>query len=380
MWSNAKKHAFNHNAGWISLREEVSPPFFNSEMMTDKTRTLAELAAMVQGELQGDPGILIHGLADIDSAGDGEIAFLIKPGRGLPEQAIKAAALILPHSATALSPNVIRVKDPGLAAAIIHQYFCRQPFKAEGVSAQAHIGAACNIPAQVSIGPMAVLGTGVILGERVVIKPGVVLGDHVVIGDDSVLHANVTVADHCRIGARVIIHSGTVIGADGFGYATDAQGRHLKRPHVGVVQVDDDVEIGANVCVDRATFGRTWIRRGAKIDNLVQIGHNVTVGEDSIIVAQSGIAGSATLGRGVILGGQAAVNGHISLGDYVKAAARSGIHNNLEAGAVVAGMPAIPHRKWLRGSAILEKLPELVSDIRELKKKVAMLCRPVDGE
>jgi len=176
------------------------------------------------------------------------------------------------------------------------------------------------------------------------------------------------------------MHSGVVIGSDGFGYATDGNGRHVKRPQVGMVQIDDDVEIGANTCIDRATFGKTWIKQGTKIDNLVQLGHNVMIGENALLVAQVGMAGSVTTGNNVVLGGQVGLAGHIHLGDRAMIAAKSGVHGSLEPGAVVAGIPAIPHKTWLRASAAYAKLPEMVRELRELRRKVAELSLATPGE
>jgi UDP-3-O-[3-hydroxymyristoyl] glucosamine N-acyltransferase len=203
----------------------------------------------------------------------------------------------------------------------------------------------------------------------------VVIGDEVVIGDDVLLHPNVTVVARCVLGNRVIIHPGAVIGSDGFGYATDEAGRHVKRPHVGIVQLDDDVEIGANTCIDRGTFGKTWVKTGAKIDNLVQLGHNVVIGEHSFLVAQVGVAGSTKTGHHVVMGGQVGMAGHLAIGNGVMIAAKSGVHDDQPDGAVVAGIPAIPHKKWLRASAAVAKLPELGKELRELKRQVAELAK-----
>jgi UDP-3-O-[3-hydroxymyristoyl] glucosamine N-acyltransferase len=232
----------------------------------------------------------------------------------------------------------------------------------------------------VSIGPLAVLGNRVTIGERVTIEAGAVLGDDVEIGDDSTIHANVAVYEKCRIGKRVTIHSGTVIGSDGFGYAANERGEHIKRPQVGIVQIDDDVEIGANTCIDRAAYGVTWIKSGVKIDNLVQVAHNVVVGENSLLVAQVGIAGSTTLGRNVVLGGQAAVNGHITIGDQVMVAARGGVHNDQPKGAVLGGAPAFPIRQWAKACAVFAKLPELQATVRKNSKAIAELCTLPDSK
>lgn len=343
--------------------------------MDNKVRRLGELAALVGGELSGDPDLPVSGVADFDSASAGQLAFVTDARRFSRLGECRASALIVPAATGDLPLPVIRVRDPYLAVARIHSLFVAAPFVAAGIHERASLGRDCSIPEEVSIGPFVSIGNRVRLGRRVTLHPGVVLYDDVRIGDDAVLHANVTVYDGCLIGDRVVVHAGVVIGADGFGYAADEKGCHVKRPQVGIVQIEADVEIGANAAIDRATFGRTLIRRGAKIDNLVQIGHNVVVGEDSLVVAQVGIAGSSTIGRGVVLGGQVGIGGHLYLGDRVMVAAKSGVHTSPEAGAVLAGIPAIPHRTWLRASAAYAQLPEIVKELRALRKKVAELDR-----
>lgn len=343
-------------------------------MSGDKKR-LAELAVLVKGELVGDPEMLIGGVADFASAVEGEITFVADLQHGARLEQCKASAIIVPTALTGIRVPTIRVKNPYLAVARIHALFLERPFVATGVDARAVVGHDCLIPAEVAISPLVYLGNRVRLGQRVTLHPGVVVYDDAVIGDDVVLYANVTIGHHCLIGNRVIIHSGAVIGSDGFGYATDDLGQHVKRPQVGIVQIDDEVEIGANTCIDRATFGKTWIRRGTKIDNLVQLGHNAEIGEDALLVAQVGVAGSVTTGRNVVLGGQVGLAGHIHLGDRVMVAGKSGVINSQESGAMVGGIPAIPHKAWLRSSAVFARLPEMLRELRELKKKVAGLSR-----
>lgn len=337
--------------------------------MKNTTASLSQLAGMVAGELVGDPDLTISGVADIENARPGQITFIAKAKDSGMLADSQASAAIVPRTVNGVGKALIRVDDPYLAVAIIHRFLLEERFVGKGIHPTAHVGDGCRIPEAVTIAPLVVLGERVVVGERVRIGSGVVVGDNVEIGDDTVLHANVTILQGCRIGARVVIHSGAVIGSDGYGYATDREGRHVKRPQVGIVQIDDDVEIGANVCIDRATFGKTWIRRGAKLDNLVQIAHNVEVGEDSLLVAQVGIAGSSILGKGVVMGGQSALTGHITLGERVMVGAKSGVHNNQPDHAVVSGIPAIPHKKWLRATTAFAQLPELLRDVRELKKK-----------
>jgi UDP-3-O-[3-hydroxymyristoyl] glucosamine N-acyltransferase len=206
----------------------------------------------------------------------------------------------------------------------------------------------------------------------------VYVGSEVYIGHDTILYPNVTILDRCIIGDRVTIHSGTVVGSDGFGFAQDGSS-YFKIPQVGIVQIDDDVEIGANCTIDRATMGKTWIQRGVKIDNLVQIAHNVVVGEDGIIIAQVGISGSTKVGKNVILAGQVGVTGHLEIGDNVRVGAQSGIAKSVPPGQSVSGSPAISHRDWLKNCQILSRLPELRKKIISLEKRLAAIEQATDS-
>jgi UDP-3-O-[3-hydroxymyristoyl] glucosamine N-acyltransferase len=338
--------------------------------MVAKTKTLAEISTMVGGDLTGDPEITIHGLADLASARKGEIAFMVKEAHiGILKKS-NGSAFIVPRTLAYDEKPLIRVANPYLAAARLQNFFQAKPFQAAGISPTSAIGSNCDIPAETSIGPFVAIGNRVRLGKRVTLHSGVVIGDDVMIGDDSLLYPNVTVYHSCTIGSRVIIHSGAVIGSDGFGFATDTEGNHIKWPHTGVVQIDDDVEIGANTTIDRATFGKTHIMKGTKMDNLIQVGHNVRIGENSLIVAQVGIAGSASLGKNVVLGGQAGVKGHIHLDDNTVVAGKSGVHSNQKKGAIVSGYPAIPHKDWLKASIIFSKLPQIHEELLSIQKKI----------
>ncbi len=339
------------------------------------TFTVKELAVLVDGEVVGDADLVLRGLNSLELSGKDEIAFISQAKMIEKLQDAKCGACIIHKSVEVeLSIPLIRVQHPEVAAAIIHNYFLDSVFEAKGISSKAYVGEDCEISSEVTINPMVCVGDRVRIGKRVILHPGVVIGDDSVIGNDTVLHANVSIASKTLIGKRVIIHSGTVIGSDGFGYATDpAVGVHVKRPQVGNVRIDDDVEIGANSCVDRATFGTTWIQSGVKIDNLVQIAHNVVVGSGSILVSQVGIAGSTTLGNYVILGGATAVAGHLHLGDGVKVAALSGVHNNQPKGAVVGGAPAFDIKKWAKSTAAYARLPDMVKDLRRLRREVDRL-------
>lgn len=338
-----------------------------------ESRTLNELAALVGGKVIGNGGLRVSGLNGIELAGENEITFVTgrKMAGRLAET--RAAACIVPPDMKDPGLPCIQVADPDYAAAVIHTHFLARSFLAGGIHTSAHIGADVVMTEEVTIGPLVCIGDRVRIGRRVTIHPGVVIGADSVIGDDTLLHANVTIGERTVIGSRVIIHSGAVIGSDGFGYATDRQGHHLKKPQVGNVRIDDDVEIGANSCVDRAAFGTTRIRRGVKIDNLVMIAHNVDVGEHSILVAQVGVAGSTKVGRNVVLGAKTGVAGHLEIGDRVMAAAMSGVHNNLATGSVVGGVPAFEVKRWGRATAAFSRLPEMLREIRRLRREIDRL-------
>lgn len=339
----------------------------------DQTATLQDLADMVQGEVSGDSDLIITNLADLDGAGEGEITFVVDTGRQDDFAASKASAFIVPMEWPETDKPVIRAANPLLAATIIQRWFVNTDFVARGIHTSAQVGEDCRIDHEVTVGPLAVIGDRVVLGARVTLGPGVVLEDDVVVGDDSVLAANVVVCNGCLLGERLVVHSGAVIGSDGFGFVTDGDGNHLKRPQVGNVVIEDDVEIGANACIDRAAFGSTRICSGTKIDNLVQVAHNVEIGSGSLLAAQSGIAGSTRLGRMVVLGGQAGVADHLVVGDGLMAAGKTGITSNQKGGEIVAGFPAISHRKWLRASVSFPRIPDLLREVRSLKEKILEL-------
>lgn len=340
--------------------------------MMNRSFCVEELAGLVGGEVAGDGHFSVSGVADLQSASKSDISFLLKSSQDSLLAETSAGAVVVPLDTETKLP-AIKVKNPALAITLIHQSFLEKEFSATGVHVSALIGDRCQISKSVSIGPQVVVGQNVKIGERVTLEAGVVLDDDVVIGDDVIVMANVVIRSGTVIGNRVIIQSGTVIGSDGFGYVHDEHGRHIKRPHVGIVILEDEVEIGANSCVDRATFGATIIKKGTKLDNLVQVAHNVTLGEGCLLASQSGVAGSTTLGRGVVLGGQVAVTDHVTMGDGAMAGGKAGVAGSVNSGSVVSGYPAIDHRTWLRASSAFSKLPQLVKDVRDLAKKIANL-------
>lgn len=339
--------------------------------MEDKKITVEKLAELVNGEVVGDGSLVMSGFAPLNGARSTEISFLVKAKNTQEITSTGAGAVLVPHGVKGeFNIPLVVVKDPYLAAAQIHNYFLQSPFVAKGIHERAVVGKECTLGSAITVGALAVIGDRVTLGERVCIEPGAVLGDDVVIGDDCKIFANATIYNGCIIGNRVSIHSGTVVGSDGYGYAANERGEHIKRPQVGIVRIGDDVEIGSNSCIDRAAYGETWIKSGCKIDNLVQIAHNVVIGENSLIVSQVGISGSTTLGRNVVMGGQAATTGHITIGDQVMIAARGAAHADLEKGAVVGGTPAIPVRQWAKACAVFNKLPELQRQVRNNRKEI----------
>lgn len=332
--------------------------------------TLDQIAELVNGELVGDPRCEISGASPLDEAAQGHVAFAEK-GSGLKRVAeTKASAVIVPKGFTHPGVNLIQVDNPRLAFARALAMIYPPAEPGGRVHPTAVIGEGCRIGDRVSIAAGVVLGDNVTLGDRVILHPNVVIGDQVTIGAETLIYPNVSILERCRIGCRVIIHSGTVIGSDGFGFVFD-QGRHHKMPQVGIVQVDDDVEIGANNTIDRATMGKTWLKAGVKTDNLVHIAHNVTIGEHSVIVAHVGIAGSTTIGRHAIIAGQAGIGGHLTLGDQVTVGPQCAVAQSVPDKQVVSSTTlAMPHGTWLRLQKVLPELPGLLKKIRNLEKQL----------
>ena len=268
-------------------------------------------------------------------------------------------------------PQVV-VTEPAYAfAKLVHAFFMER-YRSRGISDHIHKGREVEIGEEPSIWPFVTLGDRVKIGNRVTLFPAVFVGDDCEIGDDCLIYPNVTIRERTKIGRRVIIHSGTVIGGDGFGYVPH-EGKPHKIPQIGRVVIEDDVEIGANSAVDRATFGETVVRRGTKVDNLVQIAHNVVIGEDSIIVAQAGIAGSTKVGNHVTIAGQAGISDHLSIGDNAVIGAQSGINRNVPANQTVIGTPAMPHEIAVKSLALFPQLPGLRQQVRELEARVRKL-------
>jgi UDP-3-O-[3-hydroxymyristoyl] glucosamine N-acyltransferase len=334
--------------------------------------TLGELAVLVGGKVEGDGSLPIRGIASLEEAGEGEITFLAESKHRRRLEKTRASAAIVPANLPSFPKPLIRTLNPYLAYAKVQAFFQQKPFSPRGVDSRAFIGGGVKIGREVSIYPFVHVGKGSEIGDRAVLYPGVYLGESVRVGEGSVLYPNVVVMDCCVVGKRVILHPGTVIGSDGFGFARDGA-KFVKIPQVGIVVIEDDVEIGANCAVDRAAMGKTWIKRGVKTDNLIQIGHNVTVGEDTVIVAQVGIAGSTEIGNRVALGGQVGVVGHIKIGDGAMIGAQAGVGQDVAPGQILSGSPAFPHREWLRAQAAFQKLPEMKRILADLEKRMKQI-------
>jgi UDP-3-O-[3-hydroxymyristoyl] glucosamine N-acyltransferase len=341
--------------------------------------TLAELASRVGAEVQGDGGLTVEGVAPLEQAGPAQLSFFTNVKYRAAFEASRAGAVVVPPDAeVAASRTVLRVSNPYLAFAKISTLFHPPPAPQAGVAPQAVVHPAAKVHPTAQVMALATVAAGADVGARTVLHPGVHVGERARIGEDCVLYPNAVVRDRCVVGDRVILHSGCVIGADGFGFAFDPEGdgrgpRHYKVPQSGIAVVEDDVELGANTCVDRATLGETRVGRGTKVDNLVQIAHNVQVGPLSLLVSQVGIAGSTKLGMGVVLGGQVGVVGHLHLGDGVQVAAKGAVLADIPAGEVYAGHPAQPYANWSRAMVVVKKLPELQKQLRALRAEVEKL-------
>ncbi|MBP1751387.1 MAG: lpxD [Geobacteraceae bacterium] len=335
-------------------------------------KNLKELASLLGGRVIGNENAVVSGLGTLDEAMEGQLTFLANPKYASKVETTRATAVIVPPGAERFGKNVIEVKNPYLAFAKLLSMFHVKPVVPKGVMDGAMVGSNVVLGDDITIYPGAYVADGVKIGNRVVLYPGAVLYEGVEIGDDTVIHANVTVREGCRIGGRVIIHGGVVIGSDGFGYAPDGKA-YQKIPQIGIVVIEDDVEIGSNTTVDRAALGITLIRRGTKIDNLVQIAHNCIIGENCIIVSQTGISGSTKLGEHVTLGGQVGIVGHLELGDNVMIGAKSGVHNSVTAGQIFSGYPAFPHKEWLKSASVFSKLPEMRKTVNNLEKRIQEL-------
>ena len=329
---------------------------------------LEQIADKIGGELRGDGLKRISGVAPFPDAASDQITYAGTSKFLKKIKETQAGAVIVPKGFEEPSKNLIWSDNPQVAFAKILSFFHPVQTPKTVISPNAVIGEHVEYGKDISIGPHVSIGDHVTLGNRVTLHSGVVIGHHVTLGDDVTLYPNVTIREECRIGNRVIIHAGTVIGSDGFGFAPDGE-TYVKIPQTGIVQIDDDVEIGAVNTIDRAAFGKTWIQKGVKTDNLIHIGHNVTVGENTLIAGQVGIAGSVIIGKHVVMAGQVGVGDHLTIGDHVTIGPRGKIYHSVAAGEIISG-EQMPHKLWLRFQRTLPRLPELMKKVAELEKKL----------
>lgn len=335
---------------------------------------LDEIVARFGGEIVGAGDTVISRIGTLEQAGPGDLAFLANPRYRHQLATTRASAVIMAPPVFAGLAAAILTPQPYLYYARVAQWLSPPLVAAAGIHPSAVVEG--EVAASASVGPNVWVGSGAVIGDDVIIGANCSIGAGVTLGPGSRLAANVAIYADCRLGARCLVHSAAVIGADGFGFARDEDGRYHKFPQVGIVVVEDDVEIGALTAIDRAALGETRIGRGSKLDNLVQVGHSVTIGEDTVLAGQVGVAGSTRIGRRVTLAGQVGVAGHLEIGDGVVATAQTGIPGSVEAGAIVSGYPAIENRAWLKSSALFAKLPELQRRLRELERRLESLLSP----
>jgi UDP-3-O-[3-hydroxymyristoyl] glucosamine N-acyltransferase len=330
---------------------------------------LSELAQRLGAEHAGPGDPEIRGIAGTREAAAGDITFVTDEKHLKDLDQSSASAVIVPSTVTAVRLPCIKVRNPRYAFALTLRIFHERPYSPGGVSDRSDIASTASIGRDPTIHPFVVIADGVQIGDRVTLYPGVFIGAGSAVGDDSVIHANVTVREGVIIGKRALIHAGTEIGSDGFGFVTEG-GKHHKIPQVGGVIIGDDVEIGGGCTIDRATLGNTVIKQGTKLDNMIHIAHNVTIGEHCLLAGQIGIAGSSAVGNYVVMGGQVGIGDHVTIGDRVMIGGGSVITRDVEAGTVVAGHNAIPVREWLKVQAILPKLPEMKKRLADMERRL----------
>lgn len=347
--------------------------------------TALQIATLIKGKIEGDPDAKVSHVAKIEEAGAGSLSFIANPKYEEYLYTTNASIIIVNDTLEVLEqvkPTLIRVKDAYSGfASLLEKYNDIISRKGRnGIEQPSFVSKTASIGKDVYIGAFTYIGENVIIGDNVKIYPGCYIGDNVVVNEDSQLFAGVKIYDGCSIGSRVILHSGAVIGGDGFGFAPQKDGTYRKVPQIGNVIIEDDVEIGANTTIDRATMGSTHIRKGVKLDNLIQIAHNAEIGENTVIAAQTGISGSTKLGKNCIVGGQVGIVGHIQLADGTRINAQSGLSKSVnEPNQALTGSPAFDYKSSLRSQAIFRNLPELQQRIYKLEEMVAQLSSQLNN-
>jgi len=332
---------------------------------------LQDIAKTLSCELAGDGRLEITGVAGLEEARPSELTFLSNPRYARQVETTRAGAIIVGREAGPQRIPALVSANPYLDFARALELFYAPPRPRPGIHPAAVVAATAVLGEGASVGPYAVIGERVKIGRNAVLHPHVTIYEGAEIGDDFCAHSHAVVREFCRIGDRVILQNGAIVGADGYGFARRADGTHHKIPQAGIVIVEDDVEIQAHTCIDRAAVGETRIGRGSKIDNLVQIGHACRVGENAIICSQAGIAGSTTLGSNVVLAGQVGIINHLNIGDGVLVTAQSGVGHDVPAGQKISGAPAFDNAAWLRAVAVFQKLPEIARTLRRLEREKA---------
>jgi UDP-3-O-[3-hydroxymyristoyl] glucosamine N-acyltransferase len=334
-----------------------------------KKITLADLTQRLGGSLEGDPEITVSGVAPLDTAGPDHISFLSNPLYTPSLRSTSAGVVIVSKETQAPGLNLLRVENPYLGFAMAMEIFHSEPYEPSGISGQASIHGEAHIGADPSIHPFAVVCRNATVGSRVTLMSGAYIGPGVSVGDDTTIHPNVVLEENVQVGKNVIIHAGTVVGSDGFGFAKNGDS-HKKIVHAGIVRIEDDVEIGAGCTIDKAVMGETVIGRGSKLDNLIQIGHNVRIGPNCILVAQAGVAGSSELEGNVIMAGQSGVAGHLKVGSSAVIMGKTSVFKDLPPGAQVAGTPAIDAKEWRKAAVVFSRLDDLWKRVLSLEKEL----------
>lgn len=335
--------------------------------------TAGMIAAYLGGEVEGDADAVVSTFAKIEEGRPGALSFLANPKYEHYLYDTQSSVVIVGREFEArgtVRATLVRVEDAYASFAKLLELYASHKPRKKGISARAEIADDATLGSDCYVGAFAVVEAGARIGDNVCLYPNVYIGDGVTVGDNTTIYAGVKIYEGCRIGSNVIIHAGAVIGADGFGFAPDEKGEYAKIPQIGNVVVEDDVEIGANTCIDRATMGSTVIRRGVKLDNLIQVGHNVVVGEHTVCASQVGIAGTSKIGRHCMLGGQVGIAGHLTIGDNVQLGSKSGISNNIPEGTVYFGYPALPISRYHRANAVFRNLPELSKTVYRMEKQL----------